>query len=77
MAVDLVARYFEELTPAAGLRVRTSALARELGHFLYGRFHLALAGSRGTQLVTADGRLLARLQGSPLLALTQPLAAKS
>jgi predicted nucleic acid-binding protein len=76
-AVDLVARYFEELTPAAGLRERAFAMALELGHPVYDCFYLALAESRGTQLVTADGRLLARLQGSPLLALAQPLAARS
>ena len=73
MAVDLVARYFEELTPAASLRERAFAMAVELVHPIYDCFYLALAESRRTQVITADGRLLARLQGSPLLALTQPL----
>ncbi len=77
MAVELVPRHFEELTPAAGLRERAFAMALELGHPFYDCFYLAFAERRRTQLVTADGRLLTRLQGSPLLALTQPLAAKS
>ena len=73
MAVDLVPRYFEELTPTAGLRERAFEIALELGHPIYDCFYLALAESRRTQVVTADGRLLMRLRGTPLLALTQPL----
>jgi predicted nucleic acid-binding protein len=74
VAVDLVARCYEELVPAASLRERAFAMALELGHPVYDCFYLALAERRRTQLVTADSRLLTRLKGSPFLRLMQPLA---
>jgi predicted nucleic acid-binding protein len=74
VAVDLVARCYEELVPAASLRERAFAMALELGHPVYDCFYLALAERRRTQLVTADSRLLARLKDSPFLRLMQPLA---
>ena len=73
-AIDLVARYYEELVPAAGLSERAFAIALELGHPVYDCFYLALAEKRGTQVLTADGRLLVRLQGSPFQPLTRLLA---
>jgi predicted nucleic acid-binding protein len=74
VAVDLVARCYEELVPAASLRERAFAMALELGQPVYDCFYLALAERRRTQLVTADSRLLTRLKGSPFLRLMQPLA---
>ena len=74
VAVDLVARCYEELVPAASLRERAFAMALELGHPVYDCFYLALAERRRTQLVTADSRLLTRLKGSPFLRPMQPLA---
>ncbi|HZK88851.1 MAG TPA: type II toxin-antitoxin system VapC family toxin [Stellaceae bacterium] len=70
-AIDLVdiavnlPRLFAELTGLAALAPRATAIAAELDHPVYDCFYLALAEARQAPLVTADCRLLAKLQGSP------------
>ena len=48
----------------APLARRAGAIARRLRHPVYDCFYLALAEGRGTQLITADRRLLERLAAS-------------
>jgi len=49
------------------------ALALELDHPVYDCFYLALAELERNSMVTADQRLLARLSGSKLAPLAEPL----
>lgn len=62
-----------DLRPTATLATRAMALALELDHPVYGCFYLALAEIEQNAVVTADERLLARLSGSKLAALAEPL----
>jgi predicted nucleic acid-binding protein len=57
--------YFDRLfalTPLAPLAAR---IARAIDHPVYDCFYIALAEIDGSQMVTADRRLLERLAGSP------------
>jgi predicted nucleic acid-binding protein len=65
---------FASLIGAASLAPRAVAIARELDHPVYDCLYLALSEARGVRLVTADGRLLARLRDSPWAATTVALA---
>ncbi len=55
----------DELAPSAQLAARALEIARILAHPAYGCFYLALAELRGTQVVTDDRQLLARLAATP------------
>ena len=55
---------FDSLVPLAPLAPRAVAIARDLDHPVYDFFYLTLAEARQATLVTADGRLLRRLQGT-------------
>lgn len=55
-------RLFEALLPAAGLAAAAMHIARRLDHPVYDCFYLALAEQRDARMVTADRRLIARLQ---------------
>jgi predicted nucleic acid-binding protein len=55
----------DELAPSAQLAARALEIARILAHPAYACFYLALAELRGTQMVTEDRRLLARLAATP------------
>ena len=52
---------FDELVPVTELASRALVIASETDHPAYGCFYIALAERHGTQVVTADRRLLARL----------------
>ena len=62
-----------DLRPTAALATRAMALALELDHPVYDCFYLALAEIEQNAMVTADQRLLARLSGSKLAVLAEPL----
>jgi predicted nucleic acid-binding protein len=62
-----------DLRPTAALATRAMALALALDHPVYDCFYLALAEIEQNAMVTADQRLLARLSGSKLAALAEPL----
>jgi len=62
-----------DLRPTAALATRAMALALELDHPVYDCFYLALAELERNSMVTADQRLLARLSGSKLAPLAEPL----
>jgi predicted nucleic acid-binding protein len=53
---------FDHLIPLTSLAPRAVAISRALDHPVYDCFYLALAEDRHATLVTADGRLLNRLQ---------------
>lgn len=57
-------KVFVELVPAASLVARAAAICRRLDHPIYDCFYVALAEARDCELITADRRLLQRLQGS-------------
>src|SRR5262249_32911479 len=57
-------RYFDLLVAGANLAERAVAVAEALDHPVYDCFYLALAEARGVRLVTADGRLVAKLRGT-------------
>ena len=59
--VDGLPDMFDELVPSAQLAARAFAIASALAHPAYDCFYLALAERRGSRLVTADRRLIARL----------------
>lgn len=66
-------RCFSSLAPLVPLAARATEMARALDHPVYDCFYLALAERSDATLVTADGRLLARLQGTPWHAMTRAL----
>src|ERR1700736_5676559 len=61
--VATAASMFDELVPAGALLGRAFVLAADHGLSTYDALYVALAELRGRDLVTADGRLLDRLQG--------------
>ena len=71
-AADLAAeigRFFDTLIALESLAPRALAIADDLAHPVYDCFYLALAEQAAARLVTADARLLRRLQGTPWQAL--------
>jgi predicted nucleic acid-binding protein len=56
------------------LSSRALALAREVDHPVYDCLYLALAELKETRVVTADRRLLGKLEGTPYRELVRPLA---
>jgi predicted nucleic acid-binding protein len=70
LSARLLERSGIEFVSLYGLSERTVALAIELGHPAYDCAYLALALARRCRMVTADRRLLARVdqRGSPQLA---------
>jgi predicted nucleic acid-binding protein len=56
---------FDRLIPLAPLALRAVAISRDLDDPAYDCFYLALAEDQHATLVTADGRLLNRLRGTP------------
>lgn len=58
-------RFIAQFEPAAPLAPRAVAIAAQLDHPVYDCLYLAVAEVRQAPLVTADGRLLAKLAGSP------------
>jgi predicted nucleic acid-binding protein len=67
-------RFFDVLVGAAELAPRAVAIADELDHPVYDALYLALAERESTQLITADGRLWAKLQGTSWANLVTNLA---
>ncbi len=72
---------FDELVPAATLAQRAVTVSRALDRPVYDCLYLALSEQRDARLVTADRKLLGRLQGTEWegravdLALTPPAPA--
>jgi predicted nucleic acid-binding protein len=64
---------FDEIVPSLGLKDRALEIATELRHPAYDCFYLALAEQRDCQMVSADGRLLARCAGTPFAKRIKPL----
>jgi predicted nucleic acid-binding protein len=63
--VDGLPELLDEIVPAMQLAARALAIASALVLPAYDCFYLALAGLRGTRLVTADRRLIGRLAMTP------------
>jgi len=59
--------------PLRPLATRAAALARDLDHPIYDCFYLALAEAENLPMITADRRLVATLDGTPLAGRVQPL----
>jgi predicted nucleic acid-binding protein len=60
-----ITRVFDQLERLVSHAARAVAIARELDHPVYDCFYLAVSEAFDAPLVTADGRLLARVAGSP------------
>ena len=58
----ILPRFFDALVGAADLAPRAVAIARELDHPVYDCLYVTLAEERRAKLVTADTRLLQKLQ---------------
>jgi predicted nucleic acid-binding protein len=63
IAADIT-RVFDRLEALVPHAVRAVAIARELDHAVYDCFYLAVSEALDAPLVTADGRLLARVAGT-------------
>ena len=72
IAVDIT-RIFDRLEALVPHAARAVAIARELDHPVYDCFYLAVSEALDAPLVTADGRLLARVAGTPFSTRTQGL----
>ncbi|MGH6898748.1 MAG: type II toxin-antitoxin system VapC family toxin [Geminicoccaceae bacterium] len=72
IAADIT-RVFDRLEGLVPHASRAMAIARELDHPVYDCFYLALSEALDARLVTADGRLLARVAGTPFAARTHGL----
>jgi predicted nucleic acid-binding protein len=72
IAADIT-RVFDRLERLVPHASRTMAIARELDHPAYDCFYLALSEALAAPLVTADGRLLARVAGTRFAARTRGL----
>ena len=68
-----ITRIFDRLERLVQHAARAVAIARELDHPVYDCFYLALSEALDAPLITADGRLLARLAGTPFAGRTQGL----
>ena len=64
IAVDIT-RIFDRLEGLVPHAARAVAIARELDHPVYDCFYLAVSEALDAPLVTADGRLLARVASTP------------
>jgi predicted nucleic acid-binding protein len=72
IAADIT-RIFDRLERLVPHAARAVAIARELDHPVYDCFYLAVSEALDAPLVTADGRLLARVAGTPFSERTQGL----
>ena len=68
-----IGRVFDQLERLVPYASRAMAIARELDHPAYDCFYLTLSEALDAPLVTADGRLLARVAGTPFTARTRGL----
>lgn len=69
-----IALFFDELVAAAALAPRAAVIARQLDHPVYDCLYVALAEARQVTFVSADARLVAKLQGTQWAAATAFLA---
>ena len=63
--VDDLPPLLDRLFPVEPLVAPAFSVARDLDHPVYDCVYLALSGREGATLVTADGRLLRRVKGTP------------
>ena len=63
----------DEFVPLRGLADRSFTIAADSGCSAYDALYLALAVARGAQMLTADQRLVARMQASGLGGVVRPL----
>jgi predicted nucleic acid-binding protein len=68
-------RFFARLVSLPPLTARALEIAAELRHPVYDCFYLALAETEDATLVTADRRLIRRLDGSRWESICRPLVA--
>jgi predicted nucleic acid-binding protein len=66
---------FSTLHGSASLATRAAAIALELDHPVYDCFYLALSETRNAPLVTADRRLVLKVEGTPFAQRTVHLSA--
>lgn len=67
-------RFVTTLVPTTLIAQRATALSAELDHSTYDCFYVALAERQGTQVLTADGRLLRKLAPTRYAPLARSLA---
>jgi len=65
-----ITRVFDRLETLVRHASRATVIARELDHPVYDCFYLAVSEAFDAPFVTADGRLLARVAGTPFAART-------
>lgn len=68
-------RFFHRLVPLRDMAFRAATIAQALDHPVYDCFYLALAERENTNVVTSDGRLLARVENTPWAGHVRSLAA--
>jgi predicted nucleic acid-binding protein len=73
--VPLLGRSFSRLVPSAELAERAWEITMSLDHPVYDAFYVALAWREECQFVTADKRLLQKVQGTSLAKVVRPLLA--
>ena len=69
-----ISQVFDRLEPLARHASRAAAIARDLDHPVYDCFYLAVSEALDAPLVTADGRLLAKVESTGFAARTRDLA---
>jgi predicted nucleic acid-binding protein len=72
-AASRLAAAFDELVPMAALARRAAELSRTLDHPAYDCFYLALSEQRDAKLITADRKLLLRVEATEWKALVADL----
>lgn len=65
---EALPNFFSELVPFAPWLRESLRLSLSVRHPVYDCIYLALAAARQTPLITADGRFVAKLAGTPLAA---------
>jgi predicted nucleic acid-binding protein len=75
-AVQNLPGLFDELHSAERVMLRAAEMSRILDHPIYDCIYLALAEDRGRALITADRRLLKKIEATEFAPLCEPLTDK-